>query len=73
MRATWDPEAPPSDDEMIEKYHQLADPVIGQERATRIRAMIAAIGEDGGQNGGRHSVKGGMAQQLITELGKPFL
>ncbi len=39
-KATWDPESPPTDDEMIAKFHHLADPVLGHETADRIKSLV---------------------------------
>lgn len=60
LRATWDPEAPPSDDEMNGKFHQLADPVLGAERAATIRELIWSMGQ------------GGRARALVHQLSEPF-
>ena len=66
MRATWDPEDPPSDAEMAEKFHQLADPVMGPECAARVRAMIENMGRDGAPHGDR------TARELVAELSRDF-
>ena len=39
-RATWDPEDAPSDEDMITKFHRLADPVIGGEKASQIKDLV---------------------------------
>lgn len=36
----WDPGAPPTADELRRKYHDLADPVLGAERAGRIANIV---------------------------------
>ena len=59
-RATWDPEAPPSDAEMTEKFHGLADPVIGRDAASSLHALIWSMGE------------GGSATQLVDRLSENF-
>ena len=38
--ATWDPHDAPSDDEMIEKFHRLADPVLGVEKSASIKELV---------------------------------
>ncbi|XDZ66895.1 MmgE/PrpD family protein [Alphaproteobacteria bacterium LSUCC0684] len=58
--ATWDPEAPPSDTEMEEKFHALADPVMGTELAGNIRRHVWAMGE------------GGHAAPLLALITSPF-
>lgn len=42
-----DPEAPLSDDEVAAKFHALADPTLGAERATAIERLVAALPEPG--------------------------
>lgn len=59
-RATWDPEDPPSDAEMTEKFHRLADPVWGRDRSLEIHDLIWSMG------------KGGCAQKLIALLGQQY-
>lgn len=39
-KATWDADQPPNDEEMITKFHLLADPVWGAERSTRIKELV---------------------------------
>ncbi len=39
----WDPDVPPSEAELSEKYHELADPVLGPERARAIAAIIERL------------------------------
>ncbi len=41
--AVWDWTAPPSDAELLEKYHALADPVLGRDRATAISDAIDGL------------------------------
>lgn len=43
----WDAEAPPSAAELRAKFHALADPVLGQDRATAIEAAVAALPDTG--------------------------
>ncbi|MEM8505936.1 MAG: hypothetical protein AAF716_22635 [Cyanobacteria bacterium P01_D01_bin.1] len=38
--ARWEPPNIPSDDELVEKFHTLVDPVIGSETARTIESMI---------------------------------
>lgn len=59
-RATWDPEMPPSDAEMTEKFHGLADPVIGHDAASSLHELIWSMGE------------GGSARALVDRLSAPF-
>lgn len=59
-RATWDPEAPPTDAEMTEKFHGLTDPVIGHEAAVSLHGLIWAMGE------------GGSAHALVDRLCSSF-
>ena len=42
--ARGDPEAPLSDQEILEKYHAFADPVIGETRAEKVRNVIEEMG-----------------------------
>jgi len=58
--ATWDPEAPPSDAEMEEKFHALAVPVMGKRKAEMIRNHVWSLGE------------GGHASQLFELISSPF-
>ena len=66
MRATWDPEDPPSDADMVDKFHQLADPVMGPECAGRVRDMIVNMGLDGSPGRSR------TAPELVAELSRDF-
>ena len=66
MRATWDPEAPPSDAEMVDKFHRLADPVMGPECAGRIRDFVMDMGPDGSPGRIR------TARDLVAELSRDF-
>ncbi|MGC6485395.1 MAG: hypothetical protein ACON4P_06960, partial [Candidatus Puniceispirillales bacterium] len=59
-RATWDPEAPPTDAEMTGKFHGLTDPVIGHEAAASLHALIWSMGE------------GGSAKALVDRLSESF-
>ncbi|WP_158964136.1 MmgE/PrpD family protein [Chachezhania sediminis] len=43
MQPRWDHDAPPTDAELRTKYHSLADPVLGQTRASAIEAAIDAL------------------------------
>ncbi len=43
----WDHEAPPSEDELRRKFHDLADPVLGSGRAGAIEFALAALPETG--------------------------
>ncbi len=43
----WDASAPPTEAELQAKFHALANPVIGQEKANAIRAAIDALPEQG--------------------------
>jgi 2-methylcitrate dehydratase PrpD len=45
-RTRGDPDTPLDDAEIAAKYHALADPVLGGERAARIEAMVAALATD---------------------------
>ena len=47
-RARGNPENPLSDDELRAKYRDLATPVLGVERATRIEWAVDALATDGG-------------------------
>lgn len=40
MQPRWDHDAPPSEDELRAKYHALADPVLGPDRAARIEDAL---------------------------------
>ena len=59
-RATWDPETPPTDAEMTEKYHGLTDPVIGHSDAASLHELIWSMGE------------GGSARALVDRLSSSF-
>jgi 2-methylcitrate dehydratase PrpD len=43
MTPKWDAESPPTDQELRDKYHALADPVLGRDRATAISDAIDAL------------------------------
>ncbi|MFY0621252.1 MAG: MmgE/PrpD family protein [Pelagimonas sp.] len=43
MQPKWDPTAPPTADEMRDKYHALADPVLGPDRAREIAGIVAEL------------------------------
>ncbi|WP_417205052.1 MmgE/PrpD family protein [Antarctobacter sp.] len=43
MTPRWDAEAPPSEAELSRKFHALADPVLGRDRAEAIEAAIARL------------------------------
>ncbi|WP_323770094.1 MmgE/PrpD family protein [Antarctobacter sp.] len=45
MRPRWDAEEPPSEAELSRKFHALADPVLGRDRAGAIDAAIARLEE----------------------------
>jgi 2-methylcitrate dehydratase PrpD len=45
-RARGNPENPLSDDELRAKYRELATPVLGRERTTRIEQAVGALGAD---------------------------
>jgi 2-methylcitrate dehydratase PrpD len=38
--ARGNPENPLSDDELLEKYHRLAEPVLGRKRTLKLRGMV---------------------------------
>ncbi len=59
-QANGDPETPLSDDEIVEKFHSLADPVIGEERASIIRGIV------------KHLEDGDSANGLVTQLTLPI-
>ena len=42
-KATWDPEEPPSDQEMIDKFHGLADPVMGRKKAEALVDLVFGL------------------------------
>ncbi|MBV7393545.1 MmgE/PrpD family protein [Mameliella sediminis] len=43
VRPKWDAEAPPSDAELSRKFHGLADPVLGRDRAEAIEQAIGGL------------------------------
>lgn len=45
MRPRWDAEDPPRDAELVEKFHALADPVLGRDRAEAIASVIDRLEE----------------------------
>jgi 2-methylcitrate dehydratase PrpD len=59
-RATWDPESPPTDAEMTDKFHGLTDPVIGLKAAKSLNKLIWSMGE------------GGSARALVDRLSENF-
>ena len=63
MRATWDPESPPSDDDILAKYQQLAVPVLGETQGGIICDLAFSMGEGDDE---------GKARDLIDALGQPF-
>ena len=40
-----DPDAPLTDDELAEKYRELAEPVIGGEQSERLLAALTTVGD----------------------------
>ena len=42
-QANWDPDAPPSDQEMIDKFHLLADPVLGRKKAEALVDLVFGL------------------------------
>jgi 2-methylcitrate dehydratase PrpD len=40
VQARWEPPAPPTDDELVEKFHWLVGPVLGREQAARLAAAV---------------------------------
>ncbi len=59
-QANGDPETPLSENEIVEKFHSLADPVIGEERASIIRGIV------------KHLEDGDSANGLVTQLTLPI-
>ena len=47
MSPGWDHRAPPSEDELRQKFHALADPVLGRDRASRIEAALDGLEQTG--------------------------
>ena len=45
MEPRWDHTSPPTPEELRAKYHSLADPALGETRATAIEAAIDALEE----------------------------
>ncbi|SMX36673.1 MmgE/PrpD family protein [Maliponia aquimaris] len=43
MTPRWDWQDPPSDVELVDKFHALADPVLGRDRASAIHAAIEGL------------------------------
>ena len=41
--ATWDPESPPSDDDLIRKFHDFADPVMGRKKAEALVELVFGL------------------------------
>jgi len=41
--ATWDPESPPSDDDLILKFHDFADPVMGRKKAEALVELVFGL------------------------------
>ncbi len=39
----WDHTAPPNDTELRQKFHRLADPILGKERANRIEDAVERL------------------------------
>ncbi|MDJ0612094.1 MAG: MmgE/PrpD family protein [Rhizobiaceae bacterium] len=59
-QANGDPDTPLTDEEIIEKFHTLADPVIGEERANIMRGIV------------KHMEEGDTGQGLISQLALPI-
>ncbi len=47
MEPRWDPTAPPSEAELRDKFHGLADPVLGETRANAIEKALSNLAETG--------------------------
>ena len=44
--ARGNPENPLSDAEILEKYHSLADPILGRRRAAEIEHLVSGLAHD---------------------------
>ena len=42
-QASWDADQPPSDQEMIDKFHGLADPVLGRKKAEALVDLVFGL------------------------------
>ena len=64
-KATWDADEPPSDDEMITKFHHLADPVLGAEKSREIKDLVFDLNP--------RSSSSSLAETLVSLITTSFL
>ena len=62
--ATWDPDDAPSDEDMIEKFHRLADPVLGRSFAEDIKSLVFGLNP--------HDPSSVKSRDLISKLTQNF-